>query len=357
MRPTSPIRRLELLGLALAGALAVAVVGGVAGSACAPAGFDSATKIESVRILASRVDDDKSYARPGDTVTLEALTVDGRANPTPPAALYWIPYLCENPLDDLYYACFAPQATADAGLGSGDGGAGAGIPGLGAILQPGRDLTPFLPTGPYTLTVPGDIIANHPPVNGATPYGLVIVFNIACAGQVRWAGLANGGGPQQVPLLCTDANGTPLGPDDYVIGFTRVYVYDTQTNVNPEVDGILLGGLETKTQVQGTALPPQVNVTLPACRGGCSGVALDMDVPASSWAPKHKSLWVDYYALGGSVDSEARLLYDVNAGKVSDTKNPAHYFPPDQPGTATLWAVVHDANDGATWLQVNVTAQ
>src|SRR5579863_9465877 len=92
--------------------IALAVLGGPAAS-CAPTGFASSTQISSVRILATRADDDKAYARPGDTVTLEALTVDGRTNTTPPAVTYWIPYVCQNPEDDLYYACFAPSATAD----------------------------------------------------------------------------------------------------------------------------------------------------------------------------------------------------------------------------------------------------
>ena len=52
---------------------------------------------------------------------------------------------------------------------------------------PGVDLTPFLPHGPtYEVTLPADIITSHPKVEGAAaPYGLVIVFNIACAGHIE----------------------------------------------------------------------------------------------------------------------------------------------------------------------------
>ena len=57
------------------------VLGGVV-SACGPADFDPATKVQTVRILASRARDDKSYAKPGDKVTLEVLAYDGR----PPAS-------------------------------------------------------------------------------------------------------------------------------------------------------------------------------------------------------------------------------------------------------------------------------
>ncbi|HEY2509521.1 MAG TPA: hypothetical protein VGI39_01575 [Polyangiaceae bacterium] len=364
MRKLPPL--LSLLGVTALGAGAL----GFGFGACAPAGFDSSTKIESVRILATRADGDKSYARPGDTVTLQTLVVDGRTNPTKPATLYWIPYLCQNPIDDVYAACFVPPSGTDAGAQGGDAGAG-----LAGILQTGVDLTPYLPTGPYTFTVPSDIIAKHPPVQGVSdPYGLVIVFNIACAGHVRWAGIDPNAGPQQIPLLCTDDSGTALSANDYVIGFTRVYVYDDRINANPEIDGIIVNGNEIRTNVAGSATPNPLALSLPAnnsCDGGCDASTIDMDVPQSSWAGAapcdsadagdpgtscHKEIWVDYYAQGGGIDSEARLLYDVNQGKVTPTGPAVKYYPPDDPGPGTLWAVVHDNRGGVTWLTVNVTA-
>ena len=66
---------------------------------------------------------------------------------------------------------------------------------------------------------------------------------------------------------------------------------------------------------------------------------------------------MDYYAKGGHVGSDAKLLYDVTAGRVSDTGHEVEFTPPERPGPATIWAVVHDSNDGVTWLPVNITVQ
>src|SRR5262245_28999083 len=91
-------------------------------ASCA-ADFDPQNKITSVRILASRAD--KPYAHPGDSVALEVLAVDGRADRRRPMQIFWFPFVCINPKSDLYYACFAgaPVASVDGGT-LGDGGAG-----------------------------------------------------------------------------------------------------------------------------------------------------------------------------------------------------------------------------------------
>ncbi len=342
------------------------------GVACGPSGFESETVIDSVRVLATRVDGDKSYAQPGDTVTLETLTVDGRRTETPPAVTYWIPFVCEDPVDDLYYACFAPLLGGDAGApggavdaGAEDGGASSPVLSAGALaalLTPGTDLTPLLPTGSFTFTVPQDAIALHPPVNGTPPYGLIIIFNIACAGKVKTVGVNPTAGPQQVPLGCFDDAGNALGADQYVIGYSRVFVSQSKVNPNPRIAGFLFNGTEIDAGPNGSdGTGNPAPITLPpmkACHGSCDAVPLDMDVPASSWsAQQQKSIWVDYYAKGGNVGSEARLLYDVSAGRVTDTGHEVMYTPPDNPGPATIWAVVHDSDDGVTWLQLNVVAQ
>src|SRR5687767_3104361 len=125
---------------------------------CGSGDFEPQSKIESVRILASRVD--KPYAKPGETVSLELLAYDGRRKKERETKIYWIPFPCMNPRNDLYYACFIPQAgQADAGTGSTGSGFGA--------LRAGVDLTPYLPTGAtYSFKMPDNAIATHPPVQG-----------------------------------------------------------------------------------------------------------------------------------------------------------------------------------------------
>src|SRR5689334_7603931 len=80
--------------------------------ACGGGGFESQNKVTAVRMFGVRPD--KPYAKPGETVTLETLATDGRRDRTRPLKIYWIPIVCANPRDDLYYLCFLPS--------QGDGG-------------------------------------------------------------------------------------------------------------------------------------------------------------------------------------------------------------------------------------------
>jgi hypothetical protein len=127
----------------LAAALGLAVVAWVA-SSCAPTGFKDESQIETVRIIASAADE--PYAKPGDTVNVTVLAFDGRPVQPEPMTLYWLPFVCENPEGDAYFACFEKLAAGGGDAGAPDGGSGGS--GAGAILKPGVDLTPLLPTGP-----------------------------------------------------------------------------------------------------------------------------------------------------------------------------------------------------------------
>src|SRR5215207_5181707 len=80
--------------------------------ACGGGGFDPQSKVDSVRLFAIKAD--KPYTKPGESVTLEALYVDARKEKTRPLKNFWIPVVCLNPRDDLYYLCFIPT--------TGDGG-------------------------------------------------------------------------------------------------------------------------------------------------------------------------------------------------------------------------------------------
>ncbi len=322
-------------------------------TACGVGDFDPSTKVSTVRLLASRVNGDKAYAKPGDDVELEVLAFDGREQKPRPMQIYWIPFPCVNPRGDLYYACFVDTGAASGGAGSGGGASGAS----GALgqLQPGVDLSPFLPTGPkYSVKVPADIIDKHRPVQGAVdPYGLVIVFNVACAGHVEIVAVDPAAGPQAVPLGCFDEAHNRLPPSDYVIGFTRVYAYASRTNANPVIDNVTVDGAPIKKD-------GPVPYELPPCVPGCPQVKLNVQVPETSQElnpgdvdpdgqTRKELLWVDYFTTDGALDGEARLLYDPTRGKVTSDE------PFSFPSTAKdgfVWVVVHDNRDGVDWLQI-----
>ena len=141
----------------------VVLAGAWTSSSCAPSGFADETLVATVRILASSAE--PAYAQPGSTVSLQVLAFDGRPAQPEPMSIFWIPFVCEDPTDDAYYACFQQLEGADGGAPDG-GEADSGAPGIGA-LRPGVDLTPFLPSGPsYKFKMPSDVVTRHTPVPG-----------------------------------------------------------------------------------------------------------------------------------------------------------------------------------------------
>lgn len=318
-------------------------------ASCGPAAFDPISKLEGVRVLAASADE--PYAKPGDTVTLSLDAVDARPTGASPMTLYWLPFLCEDPASDLYYACFASLVS-----GGGAGG-DAGAPG-GGLFPPNLDVTDLLPQGPkMTFTMPADVIDKHAPVAGAPePYGVVFWFAMACAGRVRTLAIdPESGNGQTVPLGCFDDQGNQLGPDDYVFTYMRVYAYQNATNANPEIDGVTFDG-----QTIDTAKGVVVSRCDPNVAGSCDGHAVNVTVPDSSWelatgspiepdgTQLHEEVWADYYFTLGDLDSDGKLLFDTRTGRVDGSDN--SWLAPPAAGQGRLYIVVHDNRNGASWV-------
>ena len=333
---------------------------------CGGADFDPPSLLKTVRVLGAKAD--KPYAKPGDTVQLELLAFDGRKDKPEPMQIFWIPFLCENPPGDLYYACFAAfggKAPPSATVG------GKPLPSippqLAALLKPGVDLSPYLPKGPtYTFTMPADAVTAHTPPQPPNPaYGVVVVFNVVCAGHVEVVD-RDPNDPQSSPLGCFDKSGKELGPDDYAIGFTRVYAYDQRTNQNPAIARILFDG---------KPLDPVAGITYPHCTndnvGDCPHPQLDVDVPDASdeinegdvdpqsGQARKEEIWADWFVTdgGGAINKNAtELLYDPRFGRLT-SDNQAEYRAPSGAGEGQLFVVVHDNRGGAAWQQIPIHVQ
>jgi len=314
---------------------------------CGPAGFDPISDIESVRVLAASATE--PYAKPGDTVTIKLDAFDGRPLGGTPMSIYWLPFVCEDPYSDLYYACFANVVS---------GGAGTS----GGAFPPNIDVTDFLQQGlQTTIVVPSDVITNHAFVQGVPEqYGVVFLFAMACAGRVRTLPIdPSAGNGQTVPLGCFDGQGNQLGPDAYVFTYMRVYEYETATNANPEIDGITFDG---------QTVDLNAGVVVDHCdqnnAGSCNGHTVNVTIPDSSWelatgspvepdgTQLHEEIWADYYYTLGSVNSDGELIFDARTGRVSGSDN--QYFSPTTPGHGRLFVVVHDNRDGASWVDFPV---
>ncbi len=348
MRPTPFV---PVVATVTRGRLALAALLAASSASCLSVDFDPPSVVNGVRILASRAN--KPFAKPGDTVEIEVLAHDGRADRTRPMQIYWIPTACFNPPRDLYYLCFAQFA----GRQTAAQGAGA-EPAL--PLQPGLDLTALLPKGPkFSITLPKDVVSSHPPSPGAlSPYGLGIVFNIACAGRVKLEELSDN--PQSVPLGCYDDAGKKLGADDFVIGFSRVYAYDDKTNANPVIDGLTFDG---------KPLGPE-GIVVDRCTKEkfkeCETKKLGALVPDASWEPNDLSkgsdgqavreqLWATFHSTIGRFDNELRLLFDPQAGRVGESENELRI--PKEPGAGLVWVIVRDNRGGAAWREIPITVK
>jgi hypothetical protein len=349
-------------------------------SSCAPSDFLNQSTLNSVRVLVSSAD--QPFAQPGAVVNVQVLAYDGRPaseRAGPPMNVDWIAG-CKDPANDAYYACYpprlneifavdaGPESSVDAGI-TADGSAGcatfdgdAGIP------------APVISQASFTM--PPDAVTMHVPTPGQPPYGLALLFNIACAGDAGPLQISpNDINPQQIPFGCFDANGKQLGADDYVLGFARVYAYAADagpdggpvTNNNPVIDSVDVQGAANPLCFQG-ASPAYVTAPLSAklCvpGGSCPSVTLGPVVPPTSQETNvltglREVVWVDYYSTFGSFGSITKLLYDPTAGSVGPlSKTDTDFHPPvvgpTDPRSGYIFLVVHDDRGGASWVTVPV---
>jgi hypothetical protein len=299
-----------------------------------------ASLVDGVRILGTKVE--QPYAKPGESVTLQVLAADGRANRTRAMRVFWVPTPCMNPDNDDYFACY---------------------PAMAGKFAPGTDLSSVLVAGDqWTFTMPADAIATAAPHPGAPDaYGIAFAFVIACAGRVQYVPVdSRTQSAPTTPFGCFDDSNELLGPDDFVFAFTRVYAFADRRNANPVIDHLTFGG---------ASVDPSAGIHVDHCTASdethCQKTQLDTVVPDSSWeldpgsldptgGVAHEAIWVDYYVTGGRLDDDSVVLFDAHSGRVPSAGD--GYAPPLSRGPQTLWAVVHDTRGGASWISVPLNA-
>lgn len=335
----SPVR---LSSLVVASLLAV-------GAAGCGSKFDKSSEIKSLRVLA--VQKDLPYAKPGTPVNLRILMWDGKSpvdGPRREVQTVWFGG-CEDPAGDLYYGCFEQLASKFSAFQT-----------QGA---PTADLAKYVHQGSsFTWTLSDDIIDRRPAEPGAVaPYGLSYVFFAACAGRLG-AAPPRDDAPFPLPIACLDPNGQPLGPDDFVPGFSAIYSYESITNANPIVRGLNLDDVGMPAWADDAPAPDGVP-HVPRCTGGDCTHELLVDVDRASveqdpgattpdGAPLSEQLWVDYYATAGDVQKPARLVNDATTGWNADQTT--EWTAPEEPGPVVVWAVVHDNRGGVEWFRSRI---
>jgi len=335
-------------------------------TACSAA-FTSPSELQSLRVLGVQVN--TPYAKPGSKVSFDLLywdgskrayLPDGSPNPDHKVQILWLGG-CHDPDGDLYYGCY-PQLAAR--LSKFDPNA----------KTPPPELLEIVGLGPrFTETIPEDIITRKPANSGDTvPYGLSFVFFAVCGGKI---GPAPSGSTSALPLGCYDPiTNEPLGADDFVIGYTPVYSYDTLTNNNPVVTGGTFDGKPgmVKACKADTDCDPKERCgklelcipVVPHCTAkavkDCQTYAikptldqartveLDSAAPPIDGKTPEEFIWVAFYTSDGSLEKGLSLVNDAQKGWNADYEG-KWSAPNARAGESRIWTVIHDNRGGTSW--------
>jgi len=319
--------------------LPLIAIASLGASACGGDDFDPASRIQGVRVLA--VKKSAPYAKPGEKVELEILYWDGKSDPDDQRALEvtWFGG-CKNPAGDLYYGCYPQLAELFAG-------------------PPSADQLQNVGTGNrFELTIPDDIISSRPaPLDGSPAYGLSYVFFTACSGRLGPPPAGGDANDVAMPLSCYGPKGELLGPDEFVPGYTSVYVYDELRNENPVVQDFLFQGASSDRQL---SVPRCESSKCPKyeLRAIIDPASAELDPtadPTPDGTPIREQLWVNYYATRGTIERPVRLVNDATKGWNDETQ--ASWEVPREAGTVVLWAIVRDNRGGVDWKERRIVVE
>lgn len=333
-------RRLTLgLTLVTVTALSVLAVG------CGPT-LDKISSLDSLRILAVRKS--APYAAPGETVHLQMLWEDGRAE-LPPRVETFFGFWCLNPPGNSYAGCLSA------------------LPSIAPTFA--FDVNEFDVQIPEDSLRPSD-------VPDARPSGSAFVFYAVCAGKLKVADLDEGiDDPAELVPKCLDEAGEQVGADDFMVGYSQIFIFDELRNQNPIITGLVQG--EDKVEVdcideecdEPFAIPELTGcqdgvLCLEACGDDgdaylCPAVPVEVvfdaasvekdDLAADFGSDLEESIWVSYFVDRGSLSPELKLINDATEGLFDHYST--NLYPPKETGPVRVWAVVRDNRGGTAWLR------
>jgi hypothetical protein len=303
---------------------------------------------------------------PGDEISLKLLYWDGKAATGARRDIEICFSTCFNPLGDLYYNCYTQLPSSPRCVVAGAAAdASASAPFLDASSGGDAGVSPGETdhVASYSLKIRDDIVSSRPPPANGAPYGLAYVLFTVCAGRVGPRTPAN---PNDLPLGCFDELGNALGADDFVPGFSSVYVYGDRRNLNPVINDLSLFAncSGSDCSLKGSAEPNAMNVReVPSCPSGDCTIDLKVDVDRNSaevdigsfglhGEQLQEQLWVAFYATRGDFTKPLRLVNDASSGWNDD--NATGFKVPAEVGPVRLWAIVHDNRGGVAWMEAKI---
>ena len=353
------MRTRRVLLLAAVGAMLLA-------PSCAPS-FDPPSLVNTLRILS--VTADKSYAKPGQEVTLRMTVHDGLGDPEDPQAgpralqILWLAG-CYDPQGDLYFLCFEQLAKTLAPLADG------GLPPSDLVkIEPALPSSSGVPDAhSFTFKLPKDIVSQRPAPDEGPHYGIAYIFFAACAGTLAPASAEQlGSDVPEFPVSCLDAQGNPLGPDSFVPGYTQIYAFaDERENANPQIDALSLDGDAIADDLDEIPVVAPCPIRAQDRRGASCGqgeptdacthyeidamigdvAETDPDGVGAEGEALRETVWVSYFADAGDLSPAISLVSDATKGYIAE--HHTEWIPPSEPGLVTLWAVARDQRGGSS---------
>jgi hypothetical protein len=233
-------------------------------------------------------------------------------------------------------------------------------------------------------------IYHAPPDPSLPDFGSMFVFYALCPGELGFQNVKEGFG-----LTCLDENDNPFGADDFVFGYSQLFLYEDFQNQNPVVEGMVVDGTEVTAACIGPACleadderpeecsdgVPCLDVCTESEEDDCPEVDIkpiipervrcpdsDADAPAECDNAElddvakiaygrdyDEQMWIRYYTDQGRVASEVKLLNDATTGWNDDYGTKLRL--PQEPGPLRLWAVVYDNRGAQDWVRVDAVVQ
>jgi len=286
--------------------------------------LEPGAKVDSFRVLAEQVD--QPYARPGETVQLSSLSFDPAQR-----QVTWAWASCVNPDSSDLDGCLAQIAASDDPAG--------------AIFAMGAD------TDTAALTIPPDALSSLPAAaRGAATVGVV---SVACPGD-----LSMGEGPGGLPFRCQETgSGRDLSLDEFIVGFKRVTVRQTDRNQNPAITGITFDGQDWPAdEVKEVGFCNQNDFVYSTCPDKEKHQLSVTLTPESFEAGKDElgrdfaeAVVVQYYATEGIFENEVKTGKQPKNGWVARKRASGQ--------SLTLWFVARDDRGGVSWQPRQVTVR
>ncbi len=321
---------------------------------CGPE-LDPISTIETVRLIGMRKS--APYARPGEQVDLHLLWEEGRS-PPPEKVETFFAFWCLNPPGDLFSECLR--------------------------TPPGRDFDVQFQTNQntFTLEIPEDSLRSSIIDPRLPDSGTAFVFYGICTGTLAGPGIGDDAdipftdlevGEDLIPK-CLDEEGNELGADDFIIGYSAIFIYEELRNANPMIIGFTVEGQDVTVDCTDTECDAQFSVPeIEGCQQGvpclqaceddgdflnCPGIEIgallhrdsaekDEVAEIAYGTDIEEAIWVSYFVDRGSVSPPVKLVNDATVGWQDDYTT--KIYAPKEPGPLRIWAAARDNRGGISW--------